>query len=353
MKKIIIMMLIILFPVKVYSISASSYIVMDQDSGRVLEGSNINNKRLIASISKIMTAIVAIEYGDIESNVKVGEEILKSYGSGIYVSIGEELTLDDLLYGLMLRSGNDAALAIAAKVGSNVDNFVYIMNEVAAKIGMKDTTFINPSGLEDNKGNGNMSTVYDMALLARYAMNNEHYKRIVSTKDILVKSSLKTYKWTNKNKLLLSYEYCTGGKTGFTKKAKRTLVTTASKDGMNLIVVTFNDGNDFDDHKKLYEKYFNNYEVMKVLKKGDKYGNNTYLGSDFNVIVGSKDKISTNIIMDSVDGKRNGEIVGKIEVILNDKNIGYRYLYLEKESVRDNKSIFSRLVDFIKRWGKN
>ena len=107
-------MLIILFPVKVYSISASSYIVMDQDSGRVLEGSNINNKRLIASISKIMTAIVAIEYGDIESNVKVGEEILKSYGSGIYVSIGEELTLDDLLYGLMLRSGNDAALAIAA-----------------------------------------------------------------------------------------------------------------------------------------------------------------------------------------------------------------------------------------------
>ena len=122
---------------------------------------------------------------------------------------------------------------------------------------------------------------------------------------------------------------------------------------MNLIVVTFNDGNDFDDHKKLYEKYFNNYEEMKVLKKGDKYGNNTYLGSDFNVIVGSKDKISTNIIMDSVDGKRNGEIVGKIEVILNDKNIGYRYLYLEKESVRDNKSIFSRLVDFIKRWGKN
>lgn len=353
MKKILLIIIVMLFPFKVYGISASSYIVMDQDSGRVLEGSNINNKRLIASISKIMTAIVAIEYGNIEENVKVGDEILKSYGSGVYVNVGEELTLDDLLYGLMLRSGNDAALAIAANVGSTVDNFVYIMNEVATKIGMNNTTFINPSGLEDNNGNGNMSTVYDMALLTRYAMNNEHYRRIVSTKDILVKSSLKTYKWINKNKLLLNYEYCTGGKTGFTKKAKRTLVTTASKDGMNLIVVTFNDGNDFDDHKKLYEKYFSNYEVMKVLKKGDKYGSSTYLGSDFNVIVNSKDKINTKLIMDNIEGKRNGEIVGKIEVYLNDKNIGYRYLYLEKESVRDNKSIFSRLINFIKRWGSD
>lgn len=352
MKKLL-LILIMLFPIKVYGISASSYIVMDQDSGRVLESKNIDNKRLIASISKIMTAIVAIEYGDIEGNVKVGDEILKSYGSGIYVNLGEELTLDDLLYGLMLRSGNDAALAIATNVASSLENFVYMMNEVAAKIGMKNTNFVNPSGLEENDGTGNTSTVYDMALLTRYAMNNEHYRRIVSTKEIVVKSSLKTYKWTNKNKLLLNYEYCTGGKTGYTKKAKRTLVTTASKDGMNLIVVTFNDGNDFDDHKKLYEKYFNNYEVMKVLKGGDKYGSNTYLNSDFNVIVNSKDKISTKVIMDSLDNKRNGEIVGKIEVYLNDNNIGYRYLYLEKESVRDNKSIFSRLIDFIKRWGKN
>lgn len=341
-----------MLPCKIYGISASSYIVMDQVSGRILEGSNVNNKRLIASISKIMTCIVAIEYGDIEGIVKIGDEVLKSYGSGVYVSIGEELTLDDLLYGLMLRSGNDAALAIAHNVGGSLENFVFLMNEMAAKIGMTNTTFVNPSGLEENDGSGNMSTVYDMALLTKYAMNNEHYRRIVSTESIVVKSSMKTYKWINKNRLLSSYEYCNGGKTGYTKKAKRTLVTSASKDDMNLIVVTFNDGNDFADHKKLYEKYFNNYEVMKVLKKGDKYGDNTYLGNDFNVIVNDKDKINTNIVMDSVVGKKNGEIVGRIEVILNDKNIGYRYLYLEKESVRDNKSIFSRLIDFIKRWGK-
>lgn len=353
MKKIIFFLIVFLIPFKVNGLVASSYIVMDQDSGRVLEGSNINDKRLIASISKIMTAIVAIEYGDLENKVKIGDEIIKSYGSGIYVNIGEELTLDDLLYGLMLRSGNDAALAIATHVAGSKDNFVYLMNEMANKLNMENTKFVNPSGLEENDGSGNTSTVYDMAKLTQYAMNNEHYRRIVSTDEIIVKSSLKTYKWINKNKLLHSYKYCTGGKTGFTKKAKRTLVTTASKDGMNLIVVTFNDGNDFADHKNLYEKYFNNYEVRTILKKGDKYGNDTYVGKEFNIILKEKDKVSTEVLIDSKDGKRNGEIVGKIVVSVNDKEIGFRYLYLDKVSVRDDKSIFSRLINLLKRWGIN
>ena len=325
---------------------------MDQDSGRVLEGSNIDKSRLIASISKIMTCIVAIEYGDIESVVKVGDEIITSYGSGIYVSIGEELTLDDLLYGLMLRSGNDAALAIAYNVGGSLENFVFLMNEMAAKIGMTNTVFVNPSGLEENDGSGNTSTVYDMAILTKYAMNNEHYRRIVGTESIIVKSSMKTYKWINKNKLLSSYEYCNGGKTGYTKKAKRTLVTSASNNEMNLIVVTFNDGDDFSDHRKLYEKYFNNYKVDKILSKGDKY-DDTYIGKDFYLIVNDKDKVNTEMIIDNKEDKRNGDVVGKINVYVNDNLIGYRYLYLEKRSVRDNKSIFSRLIDILKRIGNN
>lgn len=350
MKKIIFLLIVFFIPFKASALSASSYIVMDQDSGRILEGKNVESKRLIASITKIMTAIVAIEYGNVEDRVKVGNEIITSYGSGVYINIGEELTLDDLLYGLMLRSGNDAALAIAHHVGGSVDNFVFLMNEMASKIGMVNTTFVNPSGLEERDGSGNNSTVFDMAKLTQYAMNNEHYKRIVSTKDIVVKSSLKTYKWVNKNKLLHSYEYCTGGKTGFTKKAKRTLVTTSSKNGMNLIVVTFNDGNDFEDHKTLYEKYFNKYKVVKVLKNGDKYGFDSYVRKDFNLIVNDKDKISTNVIVDNKDGKRNGEVVGKIEVSVNDKLVGYRYLYLRKVSVQDNKSILSRLYELIKGW---
>ena len=233
MKKILLLFLLFV-PFSVKALSASSYIVMDQDSGRVLESYNKDKVSLIASTTKILTAITAIEYGNLEDIVKIDESILKSYGSGFYVQVGEELTLDDLLYGLMLRSGNDAALAIASHVGDDVDNFVFMMNEVAKRIGMKDSYFVNPSGLEENDGSANKSTVYDMALLTRYAMNNEHYRRIVSTKEIIVKSSYKTYKWINKNKLLSTYKYCNGGKTGFTKNAHRTLVTTASNDNMNL-----------------------------------------------------------------------------------------------------------------------
>ena len=342
--------LFLLFPFSIKALSASSYIVMDMDSGRVLEGSNIKKESLIASTTKILTAITAIEHGNLESKVRIGSEILKSFGSGIYVQIGEELTLDDLLYGLMLRSGNDAALAIAKAVSGSVDSFVYLMNEEASNIGMENSLFINPSGLEDDSGNGNTSTVYDMALLTRYAMQNEHYQRYVSTKDIIIKSSMKTYHWYNKNKLLNTYKYCTGGKTGFTKKARRTLVTTASKNNMNLIVVTFNDGNDFNDHKSLYEKYFNNYEVIKVIDKEDDYGKNVKLKDDYYLIKDKKEKVETNIVIEEESPSEQGSIVGKVEVILNGEVLGYRNLYYEKPSVTENKSFLSKLLDFLKFW---
>ena len=155
----------------------------------------------------------------------------------------------------MLRSGNDAAAELAYQVGGSMEGFSLLMNNLAKDIGMKNTNFINSSGLEDGE-NANVSTVYDMALLSSYAIKNKDYREIVGTKKITVKTNFKTYIWHNKNKLLTSYEYCIGGKTGFTKRARRTLVTNASKDNVNLTVVTFNDGNDFEDHKDLYEKYF-------------------------------------------------------------------------------------------------
>lgn len=339
-----------LIPLSVKGISASSYIVMDMDSGRVLEGSNIDKVSLIASTTKIMSAIVAIEYGNLEDKVRVNQDILTSYGSGIYIQVGEELLLDDLLYGLMLRSGNDAALAIASHVGGSLDNFVFLMNEMASMIGMKDTKFVNPSGLEESDGTGNTSTVYDMALLTRYAMNNADYRRITSTKEITVKSSLKTYKWYNKNKLLSTYKYCTGGKTGYTKKAHRTLVTTGSKDNMNIIVVTFNDGNDFNDHKLLYEKYFYNYERIKVLDKNDYYGENVKLRNDFYLIKEDDDVIERNVIKSNMDGAVNGSIVGKVEILLNGEVLGSRNLYYEYVSVTKDKSFLSKLIDFLKFW---
>ena len=349
MKKII-LLFVLLIPFSIKALSASSYIVMDMDSGRVLESYNKDKISLIASTTKILTAITAIEYGNLEDIVKVNEDILKSYGSGIYVQVGEELTLDDLLYGLMLRSGNDAALAIASHVGDNIENFVFMMNEIAKKIGMKDSIFVNPSGLEENDGSANKSTVYDMALLTKYAMNNNDYKRIVSTKEIIVKSSYKTYKWINKNKLLRSYEYCTGGKTGYTEKARRTLVTTASKNDMNLIVVTFNDGNDFNDHKELYEKYFNKYKRVIVLDKDDDYGKDIKLKNDFYLIKKYTDIVELNRVDYDKSNAINGSIVGKIEVLLNGEVLGSRNLYYEKVSVNKEKSFLSKLLDFFTIW---
>ena len=150
---------------------------------------------------KIMTCILAIEANKLDDIVVVNESVLSSYGSGIYISVGEEIKLIDLLYGLMLRSGNDAALMIADYVGGDVDNFVLMMNKKAKEVGMKNTKFVNPSGLDKN-GIGNYSTSYDMALLTRYAMQNDIYREIVKTKSYVAKSNLKTYVWKNKNKLL-------------------------------------------------------------------------------------------------------------------------------------------------------
>ena len=290
---------------------------------------------LIASISKIMTCIVALEQGNFDKTVKIDDSILKAYGSGIYIEAGEELTLDDLLYGLMLRSGNDAALAIAKAVAGDVKSFVFLMNEQAKKIGMENTSFVNPSGLEENDGTANKSTTYDMALLMRYAMQNNYFRKIVATKDIVVKSSYKTYSWHNKNKLLSMYEYCTGGKTGFTKKAHRTLVTTASKDNKNLIVVTFNDGNDFVDHKNLYEKNFNLYKRKKILDKSKKYNKNYYVKDDYYLLVKDSDKVETKI-------KDNS-----IEVYVNDNLINKVTLFFKRDT-----SLVFRLKEFIEWWEK-
>ena len=280
MKKVI-FLLFLLFPLKISALSASSSIVMDLDNGRILHQYNIHDERLIASITKIMTAIVTIEYADIDKTVTVGEEILEAYGSAIYIELGEKLTLRDLLYGLMLRSGNDAAMVIANNVAGSMEAFAMLMNEMANKIGMEETYFYNAHGLEESNGSGNTSSAYDMALLTKYAMENETFKEIFGTKKYQVKTNYKTYSWTSKNKLIHNYDFITGGKTGFTEKARRTLVTTGSNNNINLVIVTLNDPNDFQDHLALYEQIFRNYEAVKVLDK-DKFFDRICFGFDKN-----------------------------------------------------------------------
>ncbi len=335
-------------PLKVNAISASSYIVMDTDNNRVLEGSNINKRSLIASITKIMTSMVVIDMTNVNKTVTIGDEVLKSFGSGIYVSVGEKISVINLLYGLMLRSGNDAAIALAYYTAGNMDNFAYLMNNKAKDIGMNNTTFVNSSGLEDGD-KANYSTVYDMALLSGYAINNSLYKQIVGTKEITVKTDLKTYVWHNKNKLLSSYKYCVGGKTGFTEKARRTLVTNASSDGVNLTVVTFNDGNDFGDHKDLYEKYFDVLKEYEILSEGPiktKY-DNTYISRSFKMSL-TKDeykKLKKEIIYYD-DNASN--IIGKVKVSLNDKEYFTEDIYIKKEVKEVKLNFFQKIIKRIK-----
>ncbi|MBQ3511849.1 MAG: D-alanyl-D-alanine carboxypeptidase [Bacilli bacterium] len=284
MKKItLVLILIIIFTrtigVFAYSFPESS-IIMEEKTGRILYEKNSHKKMLIASTTKIMTAIITIENTKLTENVKVGKEILKMYGTNIYIDVGEEISIEALLYGLMLRSGNDAAVALANYVAGTEEKFVQLMNEKAKTIGMNNTVFNNPHGLDDDTKN--YSTAYDMALLSIYANKNPIYKKITKTKKITIKSNYKTYLWYNRNKLLQQYEYCTGGKNGYTPSAGKTLVTTASKDLLFLTIVTLNDSDSYKTHMNLYEEYFNKYKNYTIVKKGKHYkkDNKIYVASE-------------------------------------------------------------------------
>ena len=345
-KLVLILLLLIPINIKAYSSSASSVVLMDMDSLNVIYGKNMHEIRSVASISKIMTAITAIENADINSTVTIGEEITASYGSGIYIKQGEEITLEALLYGLMLRSGNDAALAIANYVGGDVDNFVLMMNEKAKEIGMKNSTFNNPHGLDEN--GGNLSTAYDMALLTSYAMQNETYRKIVSTKKYTLKTNMNYYSWINKHKLLHAYNYVTGGKTGFTDIAKRTLVTTASKDNVNLVVVIL-------DHINLLEEAFNNYTNYNILKKGEinildetYYQDKLYINNDFNYSLDNNknNHILLNFKLEKKKNYNNNDEVGIVEVLINNIKVHEEKIYVQKEEVLS-------FWDKLKAWFRN
>lgn len=241
-------------------VSAANAILMEASTGRVLFEKDAHEERPIASITKVMTALVAIRYGDLSDQVTISEEAANQNGSSVYLQAGEKMSLEDLLYGLMLRSGNDAAEAIAEHVGGSVDGFVFLMNETALYLGMDDTHFMNPHGLDED---GHYSSAFDMALLMQHASRNDVFADIAGTESH--QAAAISYPWQNKNKLLTNlYQPCTGGKTGFTSKAGRTLVTTAEKDGESLIAVTLNGPDDWNDQVSMYEWGFDAYSLTEL-----------------------------------------------------------------------------------------
>ncbi|MGN1311714.1 MAG: D-alanyl-D-alanine carboxypeptidase family protein [Bacilli bacterium] len=349
---IFIFMLILIPKVNASTDSASSYILMDETTGRVLLSKDMNSKRLIASITKIMTSTLAIESGKLDEVVEVDDTISKAYGSGIYIEVGEEITLRDLLYGLMLRSGNDAASMIAKFVGGSEEEFVNMMNNKAKELGMKNTIFYNASGLPTP--HGNYSSVYDMALLTRYAMQYKEYKEIVGTKKYKVTTNKKTYIWDNKNKLL-KYDFITGGKTGYTEESGRTLVSTATIDDMNLIVVTIRDSDDWNTHLELYNYAKDNYIGYKVLNKnkfrvyGDSYYKNStlYIKNDVYIPLKKSEKRSlvSHIILEKKTNYKNNDLVGINQILLGDKLLYEENIYIEKNK-KESKNIFNK----IRKW---
>jgi len=368
MKKIVIFLIIFLvFPFKVLALSATNCVVMDLNSGRVLYNLNGDEARLIASITKIMTCLITIMYSDLDKTVVVDEDVLKAYGSSVYLEVGEEIKLKDLLYGLMLRSGNDAAVAIAKTVAGTEENFVYLMNEYASTIGMKNTHFVNPHGL-DNNGIGNKSSAYDMALLTKVAMQNPIFREIFGSRNHKASSNLKDYNWAGKNKLFGMYEYTTGGKTGYTKAAHKTLVSTASRDNKNLVVVTLNDSNDFNDHKALYETYFKEYEAVLALDKNnfkvdDNYYKNVtfYIKDDYYALVkdNEKNNLKVEISLYKYDDVYNEMKIGEAKVKLKDTILHTESVYLKKENVKKEETkkqekkklnFFERIIRWFKSW---
>ena len=362
MKKVVVaFFLFVIFPVNIFAISASKAVVMDLNSGRVLYDLNKDEPQLIASISKIMTCLIAIMYSDLNKTVVVDEDVLKSYGSSVYLEVGEEIKLLDLLYGLILRSGNDAAIAIAKTVAGSEEAFVYLMNEYADTVGMKNTHFVNPHGLDSN-GVGNTSTAYDMALLTKVAMQNNTFRKIFGTQSYTATSNLKTYNWEGKNKLFSMYEYTTGGKTGYTDAARRTLVTTASRDNKNLVVVTLNDGDDFNDHKNLYETYFDMYDSVLALDpesfsiQDDYYQDiEFYIKNEYYALVTDEEKkdLHIDVTLYKYQGIYDGIKIGEAKVMLGDTLLHTESVYANKKEVKEEKKsegFFSKILRWFSTW---
>ena len=255
----------VFLPCRVQAVSAEKACVLDAISGRLLLEKKADSRSLIASTTKIMTALVVCEQCNVLDRMRIPREAVGIEGSSMYLREGEILTIQELLYGLMLRSGNDAAVALAIYCGGTVEGFAEMMNDKARNLGLKNTHFANPNGLDAPE---HYSTARDLAVLAAYAMENPLFYKTVSAKNIRIgERSL-----TNHNKLLWRVEGADGVKTGYTKAAGRILVSSATRDERRIIAVTINDGDDWNDHAAMLNDGFSGYQECTIVSEGDCLG---------------------------------------------------------------------------------
>lgn len=253
-------------PDKTLQTSASGAILIDAATGTVLYEKSADDRRLIASTTKVMTALIVIEQCSLDDMVEIPDEAAGVEGSSMYLTAGQSLSVRDLLYGLLLKSGNDAAVALSMHCDGSIDAFVERMNSKAEALGLKNTRFRNPHGLN---AENHYSTARDMANLTRAALENETFSRIVSSKYAQINGV--TIK--NHNRMLWSYSGADGVKTGYTIDAGRCLISSATRDGMRLIAVTLNDRNDWDDHTAMLDFGFENYTLKTLSTQDEEYAN--------------------------------------------------------------------------------
>ena len=345
-------------------LSAKGAVLIEDESGDIVLSKNKDMRMPMASTTKIMTSIIVLENCDLNTVVKIEPHMTGIEGSSIYLHEGEELTVLELLYALMLESANDAAVALAYTVCDSIEEFAQLMNEKADSLGLCNTHFTNPHGLDDDE---HYTTPYELGLIASYAMKNPTFKKIVSTyKHVIpLNNGEGSRVLINHNKLIRSYDGAIGIKTGYTKRCGRCLVSCANIDGVQLICVTLNAPNDWSDHTNMLNYGFSKYERVNLANSRDytvslnviNGSKSSFYATNFSPFSATVKKGNTNITA-VLEADRlisapinSGDVVGKIVFYDNNKKIGEINLYaLENVSeIKYNKPLLER---FFRKWKK-
>ena len=333
---------VLFFPVTAEAISAEKAILVDGVSGRVIYEKNPDERSLIASTTKIMTALIVCEQCNVLDRMRIPKEAVGIEGSSMYLKEGEVLTIQELLYGLMLSSGNDAAVALAIYCGGTVEGFAELMNDKARILGLTGTHFENPNGLDSP---GHYSTARDLAKLTAYAMKNPIFCKTVSAKTVTIGERC----LRNHNKLLWRVEGADGVKTGFTKAAGRILVSSATRDSRRLIAVTINAPDDWQDHAALLEDGFSRYHLRRIVTKGDLVGTVEVAGGD-----GRRVSVlaAENFVYAMADGERHQLMLpgtGFVYApVTEDADAGFAYVLIEGNAVAKIPVVYGETIEMTK-----
>ena len=335
-----------------FSVNAKASVIYDPESDTILYAKNENARLPMASTTKIMTALVAIERENLNKKIKVDPRAIGVEGSSAYLREGEEFTLRELLYALMLRSANDAAEAIAYAIADGIEEFALIMNEKAAALGLRDTHFTNPHGLDDGE---HYTTALELAKITAAALEYPEFREIVSTKTKRVEKEGLTRLFANHNKMLSKYNGCIGVKTGYTQKSGRCLVSAAERDGIRLIAVTLSCPDDWHEHEKMLDFGFSQLERVTVVSKNefmrsaivkDGVTSSVKLGIDSDITIIKKNtddlpKIDIDIPQILNAPVELGDAVGKIRLTYPDGHIEeFDVIALENIKKAKKKGLF-------------